>query len=314
MKIGVVQSEINLADARHNLASGDRGVRSAFEQGAEIILLPEFFNSGIALSRAMLDIPGRQTETFDWLRGLAKELGIPIGGSMLTFDGTDAHNTFVLMFPDGASFTHCKDIPTMVENAFYVGGNDIGVLETPIGRIGVALCWEMIRWETVRRMAGRIDFAFAASCWWGYCPASTSPDNPLHLRSIELLVNAPRDLARLLGVPVAHASSVGPFTAARISDPDAKVTRCFLGHSQIVDAGGIPVAGPIVSAAEKAVEAVVVANLPKKGTPADRSPREDDYWIPVLTEAHLKNWEIHRELGKKYYASVSLPYYSRHTR
>ena len=78
-------------------------------------------------------------------------------------------STFSLTFPDGQVFTHSKDIPTVFEHFCYTYGDRNNVLETPIGNIGVALCWEQIRYDTVRRMAGKVDLILAGSCWWGWC-------------------------------------------------------------------------------------------------------------------------------------------------
>ena len=36
---------------------------------------------------------------------------------------------------------------------------------------------------------------------------------------------------------------------------------------------------------------------------------EDAYWIPELTEAHLKGWETDRKLGRLYCETVALKHY-----
>lgn len=306
MKIGIIQSEIRLGDVTENLKRCEIGVRSARDRGADFILLPEFFNSGIAFDKSMLSVPRRQLSTLSWLRNIASELGIPIGGSLLIFDGTDVHNTFVLIFPDGSTYTHQKDLPTMVENAYYIGGSDNGIFPTPIGRIGVALCWEMIRWQTVRRLAGRVDFVLAASCWWGRCLSPLERPEGAHRKNIEMLKNAPRDLARLLGVPVAHASGVGEYSASRLSNPESTVAGCFLGHSRIVDPDGnhMDIAKP------KMGEAILVAELPGETQAAQPVPDQTGYWIPELTAAHLHRWRIDGKLGRRYYKTVARKYYS----
>ena len=89
---------------------------------------------GIAFNHLMLSVPGDQSKTEAWLRELAAELGVPIGGSFLTLDGVEAHNTLMLVFPDGTTHTHQKDLPTMVENAHYVGDDD-WVVDTPSGEL-----------------------------------------------------------------------------------------------------------------------------------------------------------------------------------
>src|SRR5690606_41596531 len=54
----------------------------------------------------------------------------------------------------------------MIENDYYVGGKNDGFHDTPLGSVGTAVCWETIRTQTVRRLAGRIDFLMTGSHWW----------------------------------------------------------------------------------------------------------------------------------------------------
>jgi len=54
----------------------------------------------------------------------------------------------------------------MWENCYYKGGHDDGVLDTPAGRVGVALCWELVRIQTLRRSIDKVDLVAGGSCWW----------------------------------------------------------------------------------------------------------------------------------------------------
>ncbi len=181
----------------------------------------------------------------------------------------------------------------MVENAFYVCGHDDGVLSTPAGRIGVALCWEMIRSRTVRRLAGRVDYVLAASFWWGHCLPYESAIADVQLRSEQLLREAPRELARLLG----------DYAAASLSRPDVLSRRRFLGHSQIVGCDGAPVA------VLESEAGVLVSELPAARLSRDAAATPSRYWIPDLPDKHLRRWEEDAVLGKEYYRTVALPRY-----
>jgi predicted amidohydrolase len=88
------------------------------------------------------------------LRTLAREHNGIVGSSFLAKSGKDCFNSFVLVFPKGQYYRHDKDLPTMGENSYYIGGSDDGVLATPAGPVGAALCWELIRSQTVRRLVG----------------------------------------------------------------------------------------------------------------------------------------------------------------
>lgn len=304
MKVGVVQLQITLADVSTNLARAAAGVEEAVRRGAELILLPEFFSSGIAFDPEILEVPRRQEATRSRLTAWAEAFGVAVGGSFLTFDGSEAHNTFVLAFPDGTTFEHRKDLPTMLENAFYAPGGDDGVFDTCRGRIGVALCWEMIRTRTVERLLGRVDFVLAASCWWGHRPPYDGTAAEVQLRNEELLREAPRQLARLLAVPVIHASCVGRFETASLSHPQDLRPGRFLGRSQILASDAAPVAALASEAG------ILVSDLPPQKGRRRRRLASSGYWTLPLTDAHLRAWERDAELGGEYYRTVALPHYA----
>ncbi len=105
-------------------------------------------------------------EPFQLMQKLAREYEGVVGGSFIARSGDDCFNSFLLVFPSGEYFRHDKDIPTMWENCYYIGGQDEGVLKTPAGPVGVAICWEFIRSQTARRLQNRVDLIVGGSCWW----------------------------------------------------------------------------------------------------------------------------------------------------
>ena len=54
------------------------------------------------------------------------------------------YNTMILLGPEGLLWKHRKLMPTMHERLFHgVGyGQDLNVIETPVGRVGGLICWE----------------------------------------------------------------------------------------------------------------------------------------------------------------------------
>ncbi len=124
-------------------------------------------------------------------------------------------------------------------------------------------------------------------------------------RNIEMLQNAPKDLARLLRVPVAHASCVGVFSAASLSSPEDQTNQCFLGQSQIVAGDGSPIGGTVPETSET----VLVRELPTGTHGATTSVNTPQIWIPQLTEAHLRVWSRDAELGKEFYNTVAVNRY-----
>lgn len=149
-----VQLDAALADVPANLAACERLGDEAGHAGARIIALPEFFSTGIGFAASLADaaLPPDGPAT-QLLATLARRHSALVGGSFLCRD-PDGHvrNAYFLADPTGVIGRHDKDLPTMWENAFYVGGNDDGVINTGGYQVGAAVCWELMRTGTVRRL------------------------------------------------------------------------------------------------------------------------------------------------------------------
>lgn len=178
-RVAAIQFEPKLGDISFNLSRADALGREALNKGARWVVLPEFFPTGTAMHPSLFDsyqpLDGRPTEM---LKDLAKLGRAYVCGSFLAKSGSDAFNTLVLACPDGSTFTHDKDFPTMVfESTFYAGGEDDAYAErllkdgartasqrvparvgnSPDGAfnhsgtgIGTALCWEIARYRRAR--------------------------------------------------------------------------------------------------------------------------------------------------------------------
>ena len=94
MKIGCIQLNVGFGKVEENFARAEEKIREAANQGAEIIVLPEMWNTGYALEKLpeLADIEGERTKAF--LAKLAKELDVHIvGGSVSTKKGDKFYNT-----------------------------------------------------------------------------------------------------------------------------------------------------------------------------------------------------------------------------
>jgi predicted amidohydrolase len=299
MKIAAVQMRAELGGVDANIAIAERLASRAFEQGAEWVILPEFFTSAMAFHPKMLGaarpIDG---EPMQMLKSLATRYKGVIGGSFLAIRDGDAFNTFVLAFPDGSTSLHDKDQPTMWENCYCCGGGDEGLFETPVGRIGTALGWGLLWSRTVHRFLNRVDLIIGGSCWWAL-PEKRLPGFPhwLHEWNFELLFETPARFARMLGVPVVHAAHAGDFEGRMPLLPGFPYRSHYLGETQIVDPSGII----LVRMRRAEGEGFVMADLciPETKTPLEAVP--DRFWVPYLPPQIRLLWAYQNLHGRLYY-------------
>jgi predicted amidohydrolase len=287
-----------------NLSSAEALVCEAFRRGAQWVILPEFFPSAVAFTPAMLSAwQPLEGPPLQLMRRLAREYDGVVGGSFIAKSGHDCFNSFLLVFPNGQYFRHDKDLPTMWENSYYIGGSDDGVLATPAGPVGVAMCWELIRSQTARRLLGKVGVVVGGSCWWDL----RLPVPPKYAEEqaslLDLLRQAPAHLARMLGVPVIHASHAGDFEGLTPGNESMPYPSRYLGESQITDGNGQVLARMTYEDGE----GVIVADITPGQVAWALAPIPDTFWTHELPSGATKAWEYLNPLGKQYYATTVRP-------
>jgi predicted amidohydrolase len=127
VRVAAVQMHATLGEVAANLENAERWTRLALREGAQWIVLPEFFTTAIAIhpTRLVHAYQPLDGAPMQLLKTLAKEGKAYVGGSFLARSGADVFNTFVLATPDGQIHTHDKDFPTSnIESSVYAGGED----------------------------------------------------------------------------------------------------------------------------------------------------------------------------------------------
>jgi predicted amidohydrolase len=304
MRVAAIQMRAQVGAIARNLSSAEALVREAFRRGARWVILPEFFPSAVAFTPAMLSaLQPLEGPALELMRRLAREQDGIVGGSFIAQSGKDCYNSFLLVFPDGRYFRHDKDIPTMWENSYYIGGSDDGILDTPAGPVGVAMCWELIRSRTARRLLGRVDLVVGGSCWWDLrLPVSPRyAEDQVRLR--DLLRNAPVHLAQMLGVPVVHASHAGEFEGLTPGNESMPYNSRYLGETQITDGSGRVLAHMTYEDGE----GVITADITPGKVAGDPAPIPESFWTGELPAMAARAWEHLNPLGRQYYATTVRP-------
>lgn len=152
-------------DKNKNLEQARGMIARAAADGAKLVALPEMFNcpyvAGLFPAYAESFPDGK---TFEMLSGAARDEKIYlVGGSVPEREGARVFNSSFVFGPDGSLLgRHRKmhlfdvNIPGRVnvrESDTLSPGNQVTVIDTGLGRIGVAICYDVRFPELIRLMA-----------------------------------------------------------------------------------------------------------------------------------------------------------------
>ncbi len=151
-------------DREANLKTAEALVRRAAASGAQVILLPELFETPYfckdhSYKYFELASPIESSPAVNRLRPVAKELGVVLPVSIFERAGNVFFNTLVMVDTDGSVAgiyrkSHIPESPGYHEK-FYFAPGDTGfrVWPTRFGQVGVAVCWDQWFPEAARAMA-----------------------------------------------------------------------------------------------------------------------------------------------------------------
>lgn len=286
-RIAVVQPALALAQVEPNLEHLEDLIRDAQrEHSPDVIVVPEACTSPNVYAR-VLNGAARPVDgqPFQMLTRLARELDCILCGGFLAVRGKHTFGTFVMAEPDGSVHLHDKDIPTAWEHNYYTAGDDDGVVESStLGvRVGLMSGWEWAR----NRTSGRVRDAGVQLVLGGMCWPSMPLNWPGPLRvwanhehavwrrqAMEL----PGQVARLTGVPVAHASHVGPVEGETPFGPGIPWRTQMIGESQLCDRDGTILGRLTLEDGEGHFAGDVELKAP-----APLDPIGDRFWIPDMS-------------------------------
>jgi predicted amidohydrolase len=298
-RVAAVQMQAVLGNVDANLERASAGIADGVRQGARWIVLPEFFTSGVGflpeVAAAAQTVDGSGVRA---MLGWAREHDVQVTGSLLLRDPDgEVRNAHLVVDARGIRARHDKDMPTMWENALYIGGEpgDDGVVNVGGVEVGLAMCWELTRRRTVLRMAGRVDIVLAGSGWW-----SVPRWRPYRLfdrwerQNATRAAHTPAAFARYIGAPVVHAAHSGT-VACRMPGLPLRYRGYFEPATGIWAANGAPIARATSAEAQ-----VVVADVPlRRATPV---PPPDRYWLTKPGPLPTFAWYQQRWAGQLWYA------------
>ena len=165
IKTAVVQMDINPAPTHERLEWAERWSVEAAQAGAQLVVLPELFNTGYAYTDANYQL----SEPFDgitavWMKKTANQLGIHLAGSLLLREADGIYNSLLLFSPAGQMWRYDKNYPWAWERGYFRECRGITVAHTELGDLGMMLCWDAGHLNLWKQYAGIVDMMVIASC------------------------------------------------------------------------------------------------------------------------------------------------------
>ena len=231
-------------DVEGNVARAERLVRQAAARGAQIILLPELFETPYFcieqdarhLSLARTASESRAVQHF---APVARELGVVLPISFFERSGPACFNSIAILDADGTNLglyrkSHIPNGPGYQEkNYFSPGDTGFKVWPTRFARLGVGICWDQWFPETARVMALR-----GAELLMFPTAIGTEPPPALPVNSREHWQRTQQGHAAANLTPLIASNRYG--LERSLQDPEGLYIR-FYGSSFIADAMGAKV-------------------------------------------------------------------------
>ncbi|MDK3019886.1 nitrilase family protein [Pseudodonghicola flavimaris] len=255
--IACIQFEPKIGELAANLEAIETRVRQAHANGARLIVLPELADSGYVFDSAeeLADLaqPIPEGISAQRLIALAAELGIHIVSGLAEAADGGFYNSAMLCGPEGYIGTYRKMHLWYRENLFFRKG-DLGlpVFDTPLGKIGIAICYDGWFPETFRQLA--INGAEVICVPTNWVPM---PDQDPQTEA----------MSNILHKAAAHSNGLFIACADRVGTERGQP---FIGQSLIIDATGWPLAGP----ASREDEDILYAQITPADVPAKRKLNE----------------------------------------
>lgn len=244
VRVAAVQMESKNGLIDDNLKHATPLVDRAAQEGAKLIVLPEFMPTGYIFTTDIWDgAEPKEGPTVTWLRENSTRLGVWLGTSFLEAEGEDFFNTFVLATPSGEEAGRVrKQTPAAYEAYFFKGDTGPHVINTELGKLGVGICYEnylsYIPQMMHRQSADLLLMPLSA-------PTPMQSFFFRH-RAVEQYRTIIREgagrMARLLGVPVVMANKCGRWQSPMPGIPFWWQDSRFPGLSTIVDSDGTVIA------------------------------------------------------------------------
>jgi predicted amidohydrolase len=233
--VAAIQMPSDPLDVSANLHRADELLRSAHADGVELAVLPELFNTGYSLRPDY----GPFSETIEGptitlLSRRSRQWRMAIAAGFVERSGRHLYDSLVFCGPDGDIQIYRKRNLVFWERFRFRPGRSPLVVSTPWGRVGFAICADMIYRKVWNDYRGRIDLAVVSAAWPEFADRDSGRRHWLLGHVGPLSEAIPEKVAADLGVPVIFANQCGE-THTTIPVLHTRIKDRFAGQSSICD-------------------------------------------------------------------------------
>lgn len=251
-----------------NLDRADALLRRAHQAGAELAVLPEMFNTGYGLVPDYAPVSeGYDGPTLAHLRGRSRQWGMAIAAGYVERDGSDLYDALAFCQPDGRVAVYRKRHLVFWEPSRFRAGRAPLVVRTRWGRVGFAVCADMIYRRVWHDYRDEVDLAIVAAAWPDFADRETGRKHWLFGHVGPLAGEIPGRVAKDLGIPVIFANQCGS-TRTKIPVLGTWITDRFSGRSAVCDGRHGP---PLLAGIAEEVVIAPVTIHPTRGPKPCRS-------------------------------------------
>ncbi len=237
-----------------NLERADSHLRRARDAGVDLIVLPEMFNTGYGsvpnYAPVAEDLEG---PTIKYLQDRSRQWGLTIAAGFVERSGSHIYDALAFCTPKGDLAVYRKRHLVFWECSKFRRGREPLVVSTPWGRVGFAICADMIYRRVWREYRDRIDLAIISAAWPNFANRQTGRPHWLLGRLGPLCSEIPRIVAHDLKIPVIFSNQCGETVTKVPAQP--RILDQFAGRSSLCDG---PHSLPVMAGVE---EAIVIAPL-----------------------------------------------------
>lgn len=238
MPVAVVQYIPVPLDPAANLQRISKLVAESVAQGARLIVFPELACTGYVESTQLHELAETQDgPTVQALRNLSRTYGVYLVAGFVEWHQGHVYNALSMTSPNGQVEIYRKRHLVFWEHFYFRHGSDPVIVETDFGRIGLAICADMMYQHVWDEYRGKIDLAIISAAWPRRTPQTAFRVGWMLEPSWSLAGEIPAQVARNLNINVLFANQCGP-CQVRIPHLGPATPAAFAARSGIFDHQG----------------------------------------------------------------------------